>query len=75
MREFTVVITPDEEDGGYVVTVPALPGCHTQGDTMEEAIANAREAIEGYLLSLKDLERPIPEEHEHTQAIVIKVAA
>lgn len=75
MREYTIIITPDEEEGGYVVSVPALPGCHTQGDTMEEAIANAREAIEGYLLSLKDLGRPIPEEKEHTQTIVIKVAA
>ncbi|MBI4322617.1 MAG: type II toxin-antitoxin system HicB family antitoxin [Chloroflexi bacterium] len=75
MREYTLLITPDEEEGGYVVSVPALPGCNTEGETIEEAISNAREAIEGYLLSLKDLGRPIPEERKHPQAIVIEVAA
>ncbi len=75
MREYTVIIIPDEEEGGYIASVPALPGCHTQGETLEEAISNAREAIEGYLLSLKDLGRPIPEERKHPQAVVIEVAA
>jgi len=40
-----VVIEPDEEDGGYVVSCPALPGCHSQGETMAEARRNIREAI------------------------------
>jgi len=44
-RTFTVVVEPAEE-GGYVVTVPALPEAGTQGETCEEALANAREAIE-----------------------------
>ncbi len=55
MRKFTVFITPDVEEGGYAVRVPALPGCNTQGDTLEEALANAREAVEGYLETLKQL--------------------
>ena len=38
-----------EPDGGYVVSVPALPGCATQGDTRDEALRNVREAIELYL--------------------------
>jgi len=38
-----------EPDGGFVVTVPALPGCITQGDTREEALANVREAIQVYI--------------------------
>ena len=38
-----------EEDGGYWVEVPAIPGCATQGDTMDELLANLREAIEGCL--------------------------
>jgi predicted RNase H-like HicB family nuclease len=42
---FTVVLKPAEE-GGYVVTVPALPELGTQGNTYDEAIANAREAME-----------------------------
>lgn len=39
----------EEEDGGYSVSVPALPGCFSQGDTFEEATKNIREAIELYL--------------------------
>jgi predicted RNase H-like HicB family nuclease len=48
MKEFDVVIVEDET-GGYVAFVPALPGCHTQGDTLEELIENVKEAIELYL--------------------------
>lgn len=40
-----VVIEPDAEDGGYVASCPALPGCHTQGETIAEARRNIREAI------------------------------
>lgn len=47
------------EDGGYTVTVPALPGCITEGASWDEAIANAQEAITGYLQALKDLGKPI----------------
>lgn len=53
VHTFTVVFEPAEE-GGYVVYVPLLPGCVTQGETLEEAKENAKEAIEGYLLVLKD---------------------
>jgi predicted RNase H-like HicB family nuclease len=45
---YTVVLDPDPDDGGYTVTVPALPGCVTEGDTREEALSNAAEAIEGF---------------------------
>ncbi len=40
-----VVIEPDLEDGGYVVSCPALPSCHSQGETIAEARSNIREAI------------------------------
>ena len=43
------VILEREADGGYVVTVPVLPGCVSQGDTREEALANIREAIDLYV--------------------------
>ena len=43
------VILEQESDGGIVVVVPALPGCVTQGDTRDEALRNAREAIELYI--------------------------
>jgi predicted RNase H-like HicB family nuclease len=49
-----------EEGGGYSVHVPALPGCHTQGDTMDEALANAREAIELHIEGLKEIGHPVP---------------
>lgn len=56
------VIFEHEEDGGYHAFVPALKGCHSQGDTLEEAITNIREAIELYLESLKEEGEPIPVE-------------
>lgn len=49
--EFIVVLV--EEEKGYSVQVPSLPGCHTQGDTVDEALANAKEAIECYLESVE----------------------
>ena len=61
------VILEREDDGGYHAFVPALKGCHTQGDTLDEAIENVREAIELYLESLKDQGEPAP-----TEDIIIK---
>lgn len=58
----TVRIEPAEE-GGYIVTVPALPGCHTQGETYEEALANAEEAIQGFIEFLRKSGRPVPVEN------------
>ena len=48
-----VILEPSEE-GGYTVTVPALPGCISEGDTKEEALRNIREAIEVYLEPVED---------------------
>ncbi|HEY7034878.1 MAG TPA: type II toxin-antitoxin system HicB family antitoxin [Thermomicrobiales bacterium] len=48
---FVIVLTPDLEDGGYTVTAVGLPGLVTDGDTVEEAMANAREAIHLYFAS------------------------
>lgn len=58
---YTVVLER-EPDGGYVVSVPALPGCVTQGDTRADALANAREAITLYLEDCRDAGDPIPTE-------------
>lgn len=49
--QFTVVLTP-EPDGGFTVTVPALPGCISHGDDLRSAKRNAREAIECHLGSM-----------------------
>ena len=55
LHYFTVALEPCEE-GGYHVWVPALPGCHSEGDTREEALANIREAILLYLDLDEDLD-------------------
>jgi antitoxin HicB len=55
---FTVVLEWDEEGKGWAVMVPALPGCFTQGDTREEALANAQEAIVGHLAALAKVGNP-----------------
>ncbi len=47
------VILEREEEGGYHAFCPTLKGCHSQGDTLEEALVNVREAIEAYLESLQ----------------------
>ena len=56
------VILEREEDGGYHAFCPLLKGCHSQGDTFEEAIANITEAVELYLESLMADNQPIPKE-------------
>lgn len=63
MREysFTVVIEPCEE-GGYFATCPALPGCHTQGETYEEVVSNIQDAIKLYLEDLIESGEPIPDD-------------
>jgi len=62
MREYTIILEPDTEAGGYTVTVPALPGCITQGETIEQCIERAQEAIAGYIESLRAEGEPIPVE-------------
>jgi predicted RNase H-like HicB family nuclease len=57
---YAVVLEPDP-DGGYVATVPAFPGCYSQGESIDEAVSNAREAI---LLTIEDMRQrgePIPD--------------
>ncbi|MBI4017420.1 MAG: type II toxin-antitoxin system HicB family antitoxin [Candidatus Aenigmarchaeota archaeon] len=54
------ILVEQDEDGVFVAECPALPGCVSQGKTRDEAIANIKEAIEGYLQSLKKHKEPIP---------------
>jgi len=53
IMEYTVLIHPTEE-GGYWSEVPALPGCYSQGETIEETLSNSKEAIEAHLMALKE---------------------
>ena len=60
MKKKFKIVLEKEVEGGYTVFIPALPGCHTQGDTIEEALSNAKEAIGCYIESLKKDGLPIP---------------
>lgn len=60
--QFTVVIEPDED--GFHAYVPVLPGCHTFGDTLDEARANVVEAMELHIESMQQDGEPIPIERE-----------
>lgn len=56
------ILLRKEPEGGYTVTVPSLPGCVTYGETVEEAVEMAKEAIEAYLESLREHGEEIPTE-------------
>jgi predicted RNase H-like HicB family nuclease len=61
--EYTVIFHQAEE-GGYWAEVPALPGCYSQGESIEETVKNVREAIEAHIEALKEEGQDIPEEGE-----------
>ena len=65
-----VVVYPGE-DGYWVAECPSLSGCVSQGKTKQEAIANVKEAIEGYVAALQEDGLPVPE--EHFAALVVAV--
>lgn len=68
MREYTVIVRSDET-GGFWTEVPALPGCGSQGETVDEAIAMTRDAIEGVLATLNAHGQRPPEDSD----VVVKV--
>jgi predicted RNase H-like HicB family nuclease len=73
-RRFKVILEWNEDGGGYTVTVPALPGCITQGDTVEEALERAQEAIEGHIEALKLVGKPVPEGDVHIAEVQVNVS-
>lgn len=71
MKRTVTYRTIIEKDGKYYHGyVPALPGCHTQGLTIEETQANLREAMAGYIESLKAHNEPIPQEKEQIETVI-----
>ena len=69
--DFKVLLEPDEEAGGFVVSCPSLPGCYSQGDTIEEALKNIEEAILLCLEDMREQNQPIP---NPTQTLIGSVA-
>ncbi|TMC21213.1 MAG: type II toxin-antitoxin system HicB family antitoxin [Chloroflexi bacterium] len=59
-KHYSMIIQSDPRDAIYIVTVPELPGCRTHGATYEEAIKNALEAIELWIMDAEDAGEPIP---------------
>jgi len=58
--DFKVLLEPDES-GGYIVSCPSLQGCYSQGETIEEALANIREAIQLCVDELRERGEPLPD--------------
>jgi predicted RNase H-like HicB family nuclease len=73
-ERYTIIIEPDEkEPRRYNVRVPALPGCLTYGESVEDALANAVEAIQGYVAVVVAGGEPVPVEHVPSMAATVAV--
>lgn len=59
--DYTIILHPAEE-GGYWAEVPALPGCFSQGETVEETLIHIKEAIESHLIALKAEGKEVPKD-------------
>ena len=70
---YTVVLDPDVDEGGLTVGVPALPGCVTEGESVDECIANARDVIRLYVDDLKASGESIPEGTIHPRLIELDI--
>jgi antitoxin HicB len=72
-NKYSLLLELDLKEGGFTVTVPALPGCVTEGDTVEDALENAQDAIRSLLAYLKEAGKPIPEESAAPQLFAVEV--
>ena len=73
MAKYTVILEPNYPEKGYTVRVPALPGCISYGRTKEEAMARAKEAIEGFIEGLEKAGEQVPEEVEPVEMDTVTV--
>lgn len=62
-NHYSMILEWEPKDRIYVVTVPELSGCRTHGDTVEEAVRQGRDAIEGWIEAMRHWGRPIPPPH------------
>jgi predicted RNase H-like HicB family nuclease len=65
MKKFKIYLEYDPEYEGFVADVPSLPGCMSQGKTEAEALENIKDAIRGYLKTIKKHKRTVPSEEIH----------
>lgn len=72
-KEYTVVCEPNDDEAGYTATVPALPGCLSTGDTVDEALENIRDAIELWISMAHKSGQAVPD--DFTVVSKVKVAA
>ncbi len=70
-RRFAVAIHPDPEDGGYVASIPSLPGVYGQGETEDEALEDVREALEFTLESMAELGEELPRGDEVVRELAV----
>jgi len=63
------VVAPlsEEDGGGYMITFPDLPGCMSDGDTLEEVLANGRDAFTSWVATMVDMKRPVPEPTRYSE--------
>jgi len=71
-HDYLILVHPDDE-GGFWTEVPALPGCGSQGETVDEAVDMTKDAIQGFLASMREHGENPPE--ERTLAVTVTVAA
>ncbi|MDO8690631.1 MAG: type II toxin-antitoxin system HicB family antitoxin [Dehalococcoidia bacterium] len=73
--EYTVVLEPNGDEPGYTVTVPALPGCVSCGETLEEALENIRDAIALWIRLAKKQGEPVPADTAVVSKVRVSIAA
>lgn len=73
MAKYTIILEPNYPEKGYTVRVPALPGCITYGRTKEEALARAREAIQGFIEGLQKAGETVPEETAPVELVTLTI--
>lgn len=72
-HKYTVILEPNYPEGGYTIRVPALPGCITYGRNKAEALARAKEAVEGFIEGLEKAGEPVPQEKAPAELETITV--
>lgn len=71
--QYIAIFEPDEKNGGFTVTIPALPGCISEGDTFEDALHNIQEAASLYLEVMRKRNIGIPKEEKRNVIASVKV--